>query len=71
MDRMTLNDYVQIRKDPLLMDRKIKHYMTEIKREKAERERAALFTDLEETVTRYHSEKMSKFSEEEILGVRK
>jgi hypothetical protein len=34
---MTLNDYVQMRKDPLLLDRKIKHYLSEIEREKTEK----------------------------------
>ena len=68
---MTLNDYVQMRKEPLLMDRKIKHYLVEIERETAERERMAIITEAEETRTRYHSEKMSKFSEDEILRVRK
>lgn len=41
IEKMTLNDYVHMKKDPQLMERKIRHYISEIYREKLEKESAA------------------------------
>jgi hypothetical protein len=63
LEKMTLNDYVQMRKEPAVIGRKVRHYLAEIEREKAERSRLVASADNEETIARHQSEHLS---EEEI-----
>ena len=37
LEKMTLNDYVELRKDQSLIVRKVKHYISEINRERQEK----------------------------------
>lgn len=37
LEKMTLNDYVELRKDQGLIVRKVKHYISEINREQQEK----------------------------------